>query len=186
MMLAEMGCEVFAIDWSEGMVKQVTENSKERGLKIDIRRMDAQDLDFDDGFFDLVVSSRLVWNLPDPIKAYSEWLRVLKNDGTMVLYDGNYFLKTDGRKAHAPFEDDTEGPQMYQGADFRIIRNVAKELPLSKEVRPAWDVSALTSLGVFTINIHMENYAPTDDGGRKVPSTFVLVVEKERKGDLIE
>ena len=182
MMLAEMGNDIYAVDWSEGMIEQVTKNSKDRGLDIHISRMDAQNLEFEDGFFDLVVSSRLVWNLPDPIRAYSEWMRVLKPSGSMVIYDGNYFLEKKDKELPAEEEDDQ--PQMYQGADFRVIRNIAKDLPLSKEIRPAWDVGLLTSIGVKDIHILIENYGRHDAEEMSIPSTFVLVVKKEdQKGD---
>jgi len=178
MMLADMGNDVTAIDWSEGMLEQIAKNSKEAGLTIDIKKMDAQNLSFEDGTFDLIVSSRLVWNLPDPFRAYSEWIRVLKPEGTMILYDGNYFLEKDGKKAPGPVSEDDDEPQMYQGADFRIIRDVAKELPLSSKVRPAWDVEALVSMGITSIDVSIESYMKEELNGALIPSAFTLVVRK--------
>ncbi len=38
--------------------------------EIDFRRMDAQNLDFDNNQFDLIVTRNLTWVLEDPEKAY--------------------------------------------------------------------------------------------------------------------
>ena len=176
MMLADMGNDVTAIDWSDGMIEQVRKNSNVMGLNIDIQKMDAQNLSFDDNTFDLIVSSRLIWNLPDPVKAYSEWLRVLKPEGAMILYDGNYFYDNNGERSPVPTDDNE--PQMYQGADFRIIRNVAKDLPLSSKLRPAWDVELLISLGVGSIDVAIEEYVNKEKDGMKIPSTFTLTIKK--------
>ena len=183
MFLAELNNDVTAIDWSEGMIECASKNSVDKGFEINFLKMNAQELEFGDESFDLVISSRLVWNLPDPLRAYSEWLRVLKRGGTIVLYDGNYFLRKDSEEDSEP-ED--ESPNMYQGADFNIIRNLAKILPLSKEARPAWDVDALVRLGADKLYLEVESWRPVDENGLSIPSTFVIKASKplgERTND---
>ncbi len=183
MFLAELGNDVTAIDWSDGMLECASKNSVDKGFEIRFLKMNAQELGFRDESYDLVISSRLVWNLPDPLKAYSEWLRVLKKGGIIVLYDGNYFLMK-GSEEDSELED--EAPRMYQGADFNIIRNLAKTLPLSKEARPAWDVDALVRLGADKVYLEVESWRPEDENGLCIPSTFVIKASKpsgERTND---
>jgi len=175
MFLADLGNDVTAVDWSDGMLDCARKNSIDKGFEIIFLKMNAQELEFEDESFDLVISSRLVWNLPDPLKAYSEWLRVLKKGGCMVLYDGNYFLEKDS-DTESGSED--EPPRMYQGADFNIIRNLAKTLPLSKEARPAWDVDALVRLGADRVYLEVESWRPEDENGLSIPSTFVIKASK--------
>ncbi|HCP71234.1 MAG TPA: class I SAM-dependent methyltransferase, partial [Clostridiales bacterium] len=43
------------------------------GLDIAFRHMDAQQLGFPDGTFDVVLSRNLTWTLPEPEKAYAQW-----------------------------------------------------------------------------------------------------------------
>src|SRR5215218_1498029 len=46
---------------------------------------DAASLPFDDGSFDVVLSSFVVFFLPDPTEALSEWARVLAPEGRIVM-----------------------------------------------------------------------------------------------------
>jgi len=45
------------------------------------------DLDFPDGHFDTVVTSCTFCSVPDPIKGLKEVRRVLKDDGTMLMFE---------------------------------------------------------------------------------------------------
>ncbi|NMA82839.1 MAG: class I SAM-dependent methyltransferase [Epulopiscium sp.] len=40
----------------------------------------------------IIVSRDLVWNLENPDKAYTEWMRVLRPGGHILIFDGNYYL----------------------------------------------------------------------------------------------
>jgi len=46
---------------------------------------DAENLPFDDNSFDYVISSHVIEHVPNPIKAFTEWNRVLKKDGIMFM-----------------------------------------------------------------------------------------------------
>ena len=85
--LAGEGYYVDAVDYTEGMLEKAKENvEKYLGNKKDhvsFYRMDAQDLDFQDNTFDVVITRNLTWNLPDPVKAYREWIRVLCPGGQL-------------------------------------------------------------------------------------------------------
>ena len=52
--------------------------------------MDAENPDFPDGTFDVIVSRNLTWTLPDAARAYKEWIRVLKTGGILINADANY------------------------------------------------------------------------------------------------
>ena len=49
--------------------------------------MDAENPDFPDGTFDVIVSRNLTWTLPDAEHAYQEWFRVLKPGGHLVILE---------------------------------------------------------------------------------------------------
>jgi ubiquinone/menaquinone biosynthesis C-methylase UbiE len=91
LLFAEMGHEVIGLDLSEGMLEQAKRNAKNMGLKINFFHGDAENLSFEDGSFDLVVSKFLLWTLPKPSSAVREWKRVLKPDGRVFAIDGNWF-----------------------------------------------------------------------------------------------
>ena len=85
-MLAEIGYSVVGVDLSEEMIKNAQKKMDDRGLKAKLELGDAEDLPFEDDSFDAVVNRAVLWTLPDPKKALSEWKRVLKPGGTLCFF----------------------------------------------------------------------------------------------------
>jgi phosphatidylethanolamine/phosphatidyl-N-methylethanolamine N-methyltransferase len=81
------GIRVFGIDLSQ----QMLEKAQQRVAKGDLRHveglaiMDAEQLDFPDGSFDVVAAQCVVNTVPHPEKALEEFARVLKPGGEIVL-----------------------------------------------------------------------------------------------------
>lgn len=95
--LARLGFFVTGIDLSENMISYARQNAACHNLDIDFQTGDAEELEFKDNTFDVVVSRNLLWTLPSPDKALKEWRRVLKPGGTLVVSDGfwmNYTWKS--------------------------------------------------------------------------------------------
>jgi ubiquinone/menaquinone biosynthesis C-methylase UbiE len=76
--LARLGFSVTGIDLSENMISYARQNAALHNLDIDFKTGDAEELEFEDNTFDVVVSRNLLWTLPSPDKALKEWRRVLK------------------------------------------------------------------------------------------------------------
>jgi ubiquinone/menaquinone biosynthesis C-methylase UbiE len=85
-MLAEMGHDVVGIDLSEEMIKNARKKMDARGLKVKLELGDAENLPFEDESFDAVVNRAVLWTLPNPKKALSEWKRVLKPNGSLCFF----------------------------------------------------------------------------------------------------
>jgi SAM-dependent methyltransferase len=75
--LAENGYAVFGIDISPTHIDMVKENHP--NIKAFIG--DAEFLDFEDDYFDIVYCFRSTWYFPDIIKAVSEMIRVIQPGG---------------------------------------------------------------------------------------------------------
>jgi len=86
MILSELGHDVVGLDISKGMVRVAIEKTKRKNVKIDFKLGDAENLPFRDNTFDAVVSRHLIWTLPNPKKAISEFARVSKD--RVVVIDG--------------------------------------------------------------------------------------------------
>lgn len=77
-----------AIDFSNGMLEKAKIMKNKLGLSnVDLIKMDAQDLKFENGTFDFVISSFVFCTVPDPVKGLSESFRVLKTGGIAIFVE---------------------------------------------------------------------------------------------------
>ena len=147
--LAKRGYEVTAVDYTQSMLDQAKFNAGVYADRIDFRRMDAQNMDFEDGTFDAIVTRNLTWNLEDPQRAYKEWKRVLKKGGIMLNFDaGWYNYLFDDNKA-AEFEKSRAEVQEQGIFDYNdysesdIMEDISRKLILSRMQRPEADLAML-------------------------------------------
>ena len=139
-LLASSGHQLTGIDMSPKMIHEAKKNMFEFGCRVDFKQMNAQELDFDDEYFDVVISRNLTWTLPDVMQAYREWYRVLKVGGILMNFDSDYGDKNFQNAttcAKGGVEDDML-------AECTSIKN---ELKISTHTRPEWDINFLKSLG---------------------------------------
>ena len=87
MALADAGYDVTALDFSPKMIELTQRNAAENGLTITTVIGDAEDLPFDDGSFDFVVSNYAMWAIPHPETALKEMHRVLRDGGILSFID---------------------------------------------------------------------------------------------------
>ena len=161
--LAEQGHVCTATDFNKDMLELAKQNAGALQSKITFRQMDAQELDFPDNSFDVIVSRNVTWDLERPDEAYREWLRVLDVGGRFLNFDCNWYLhlsmpewkeKFDQDRANMKargFKDDWD---RQQGDPY--LETVIPHLPLTHKVRPLWDVATLMSLGCKRITVQLE------------------------------
>jgi ubiquinone/menaquinone biosynthesis C-methylase UbiE len=153
-LLAEAGFSVTAVDYTEAMLEEARRNAASQGFSIRFLLADAEALPFEDGTFDVVVTRNLTWNLPHPDRAYREWVRVLKGEGLLLNFDANwyrYLYHADALKAHLTDRENVEKTHAADdtaGTDVAAMEAIAKKAPLSQTLRPAWDLTLLSSLGM--------------------------------------
>lgn len=175
-LLARLGYEVTAVDYTENMLAEARKNAVHYGVDIDFRRMDAQKLDFEDGIFDLVISRNVLWNLEQPEQAYREWLRVLKPNGTVMNFDGNfYYYVTD-----AEYGDRTRWEHKHmQGINANSIDRIGEHLPMARRLRPEWDVQELQKLGAKEVCSNVTNEKILKDGHHLILNFQVSAVKAQ-------
>lgn len=183
-LLARLGHEVTAFDYTEQMLGRARVNADEAGVQLTICRGDAQSLPFADGMFDMVVSRNLTWNLEHPERAYAEWLRVLVPGGVLINFDGNHYRHLyDAAYAELEAQDsrtEAHDPAYMLGVDPAPIRAVAKHLPLSRLDRPQWDMTVLLELQVDRVTAEVERRTFLDSKGaqRSLIGDFTVVAYK--------
>lgn len=150
--MAEEGYKVTAIDYSEKMLHQAKKNAQAAKVSITFQRMDAQKPLFAENSFDYIFCRDLTWNLEQPLTAYRAWLQLLRPKGHLLIMDSNYYLHyyNAAYKEEYDFRGLPEHKYML-GVDSTPINTIAKNLPLSKEIRPYWDMAQLLSLGAAAV-----------------------------------
>jgi ubiquinone/menaquinone biosynthesis C-methylase UbiE len=82
---ARRGCEVIATDYVDDLLERARRRADAEGLTIATRVADAEDLPFDDGTFDTVLSTFGVMFTPNHERAAAELLRVCRPGGRIGL-----------------------------------------------------------------------------------------------------
>ena len=81
------GFETHGVDYNEKLVSVASGNLKKKGIAAELRQGDVEALPYDDEAFDCIVNTMAFTAYPDADKAMSEFRRVLKPGGRLVLID---------------------------------------------------------------------------------------------------
>jgi len=184
-MMAQHGYQVTGIDYSEQMLMHALENAKDIipdiADSITFRKMDAQNLEFEDNSFDVILSRNLTWGLEHPVKAYQEWLRVLCPGGKILNFDGNHYLHC-FREDYSDYQNinrQLHQQEYLKNVDMSTINRLAMELPLSRLQRPQWDVITLLELGVKGVEVEAQEWiVSAPEKGKKCIASFLLCITK--------
>lgn len=164
--LSLAGHDLIGIDVSQKMLEQAEENSRKYHATPQYRLMDSQKMVFEENTFDMIVSRNVVWIMEHPERVYESWLKTLKPGGRIVVFDTghnkeNFLTKFDHNNDEFLKEYKekfgVEPPVSFEPGQYEEARGWKRELKLSYESRPEWDVETLKRLGYK--NIHWENVA---------------------------
>lgn len=195
MILSEAGYTVTAVDYTEEMLEKAKENLgkyTKYGLeRVTLQRMDAQNLEFANETFDVVISRNLTWNLEKPEQAYQEWMRVLKPGGVLLNFDANwygYLYDEEKKEAYEADRKKVEEQQLddhYLCTDIDRMENIARQVPLSAMERPTWDTKVLESLGVCSIQTDSEIWKRvwSEEERLNYASTPMFLVRAEKSAE---
>lgn len=148
-LLGANGHDVMGIDLTPAMIDEATALSVELGISAHFEVMDAQNLSFPNESFDAVVTRNLTWTLPEPKRAYSEWLRVLKPGGILLNFDANYgnnVRNNEKNGTHLPEGEVYGHCGMTPELEEKNAR-ITLSMPMSQRLRPEWDSELLKTLG---------------------------------------
>lgn len=82
-----VAAQVAGIDLSEGMLDHARKLAETTRKQITLRRMDVQNLEYPDGYFDAVISTFVFCSVPDPILGLREAGRVVRPEGSLWLLE---------------------------------------------------------------------------------------------------
>lgn len=160
--LARNGFNVTAIDAAEAMLDKARYNAKALAAKIKFIKMDAQNLEFESGSFDVVISRNLTWVLEKPKEAYEAWLKVLVEGGLLLNYDANWYSYLYNAAKRQEYERDRENvaslqiEDHYTCTDIDAMEAIALRVPLTAKQRPKWDMEVLKGMCVKKISTDID------------------------------
>ena len=161
-LLSQLGHEVTAVDLSEGMLTAARRNAAQYGLDIRFEKGDAEALPFPDSSFDIVVSKYVLWTVPNPAKALSEWYRVVRPGGKVIYVDGNWNTDLESSWWRRRWRDAARlstalSERRYSPRERKDFSNSLWEMLWSTHAdRPAQDLNMMGEVGfenISTVNI---------------------------------
>ena len=79
--------EIAAIDFSEKMLQRARAKARINKVRVNLRQMDVQNLEFDDNSFDTVAASFVFCSVPDAVHGLREVKRVVRDGGKVILLE---------------------------------------------------------------------------------------------------
>ena len=130
--------------------------AEEEKVSCEFQVMDAENPEFQDETFDVVISRNLTWTLPHVRQAYQEWIRVLKKGGVLLNFDANYGIYRISTDVAVIFRK-TMHIKHWVIEMMRECEEIKRQLPISSYSRPAWDLETLGALELKEFQIGSGN-----------------------------
>ncbi len=150
LMLAARGHRVTGLDIAESMLERARAKAAEAEAEIRFDLGDAERPDYPDASFDLIVERHVIWTLPDPATALSEWFRVLRPGGLLVLVEGDWRTG----QVNPDYVDIHEQLPLYGGRPAEVLGALAEEAGLRVEA-----VDPLTDAVLWGEPVERDRYA---------------------------
>lgn len=180
-LLAKRGHHVWGVDLTPAMIEEAKKLAADVQELVQFQVMDAQNLDFPDESFDVVIARNLTWTLPKPEQAYREWFRVLAKGGILLNFDADYGQEVCSLEKN-------EGIKKINSSGFHVgmteelhqeSNGITKAMDISKKRRPEWDITILKEMGFSECQCDREAGARIlrEHNGEAAP-TFLITVQK--------
>jgi ubiquinone/menaquinone biosynthesis C-methylase UbiE len=185
--LSALGHDVTGIDVSREMVVVAKENAEEQGVKCDFKVMNANQIEYPDNTFDLIINRVVTWTLPDLYECYREWKRVLAPNGRIIVFDANHYANLfDPEKADAMHmmmrQRLIEGGKPYNDHfDFHVRWSYWGDCPMIGTPRPEWDRNMLYKL--CFVDVFVEENLFGDEGSPISGPMFMVRATKPSAED---
>ncbi|AZV57214.1 class I SAM-dependent methyltransferase [Clostridium sp. AWRP] len=157
--MSQMGYDVTAVDCSTSMLEEAKSNAQLAGVKVKFMKGDVENLNLPVENFDLIVNRNVTWTLKEPEKAYKNWFSLLKKSGKLLIFDANWYLRLAKPELEQEYTNDIK-LAIDMGYDCKTnekqrsnCKDIARNLPLTYELRPEWDKRVLDQCGFKKIII---------------------------------
>lgn len=157
-LMAAEGHDVIGIDITEEMIEKAELTAKELDIPAEFYVMDAEEPDFPDESFDVILSRNLTWALPHMDHAYRAWYRLLAPGGVIINFDADYCNRAE---ECADLDEILPPNHAHKQIGEDLLREndaITMELAAYQMPRPQWDVQLLIQAGFERINVDTSVY----------------------------
>lgn len=161
--LGQSGAFVTGVDSSEQMLAIAEARCRDRDISAEFRKMDAENLQFPDACFHAVIARNLTYALSAPEAAYREWLRVLKPEGKLLIYDANWFFFLSDAKERERIDAYLEMYHHQAGQPHETYEQEVQTFyehiisrPMTHRARPAWDQAFFAQIPGCQVRVDYE------------------------------
>ncbi len=100
------------------------------------------ELPFPEKSFDLILSRDVTWTLTEPEKQLRTWVRILKEEGTLLYFDAEWNFHLRNQECFDKWQEakkamEEKGLEFYSKAEE--LDQIAATLPMTYRKRPEWD-----------------------------------------------
>jgi SAM-dependent methyltransferase len=182
-LLGELGHTITTISHTGYLLDTARMYAGILGVEMNSLKMDSHVLDFPDDCFDLIVSRDFTWMFRDPVKAYSEWKRVLRPGGKILIFDANYGLFCFDNEIAVKKQQYEDVYRKNYGIlpSGTICENRIRRMFFSNKRRPAWDIAAFSNLDMaVSAEIELSNELSSENNRllNGAAPLFLITAEK--------
>lgn len=161
---AQLGCRVYAVDSSAGMLEEAQRNITRAGVaeSVTLHTGDVSALPlFADGAFDVIAMRNVTWLMRNLHAAYAEWKRLLAPQGKLLVFDANWYRYLADDALNEQRMRDQHDETLLVGSEKtratteqeRRCEEIARALPTTYMMRPQWDCAVLEDLGFSSVSV---------------------------------
>lgn len=161
---AQLGCKVYAVDSSAGMLEEAQRNIARAGVaeSVTLHTGDVSALPlFADGAFDVIAMRNVTWLMRNLHAAYAEWKRLLAPQGKLLVFDANWYRYLADNALNEQRMRDQHDETLLVGSEKtratteqeRRCEEIARALPTTYMMRPQWDCVVLEDLGFSSVSV---------------------------------
>ena len=147
-LLAERGHHVTGIDLTPDMIMEAKKTAGRMALSPDFYIMDGENPDFPPRSFDAIVTRKLTWALPDLLRTYRNWHRLLKPGGILINFDADYCREKPPTLLPEHHAHQGIGEELMK--EYERMKDVLRP---TQRPRPQWDVRLLALAGFSHITV---------------------------------
>lgn len=155
-LMAAEGHDATGIDITEEMIEGAKRTAEYLDLPASFHVMDAENPEFENESFDVILTRNLTWALPHMERAYQSWRRLLAPSGILLNFDADYC-----NRAEECVEEELPPEHAHNmiGKEMMMENDaITMELAAYQQPRPQWDVQLLIEAGFERISVDTSVY----------------------------